>query len=1508
MTATGLARARVLALVPLVAASLLLPVAATTATAAPLDVEPDLTSLPDPMDRGDYTPAVIQETKLGLVDLQEPNSSGTAPGTGQVQSAEQMQIRGQLYYPADRTEPSPVLILVHGNHGSCDVNGNTAVLSCNEFKRNEAGYAYLAENLATWGYTTFSVSQDQMMMRQDNAKGKGMHQRRLLIAAALDALSAANAEGGLPVDANTTIGTTLVGKLDMTRIGLMGHSRGGDGVTSFIDYNRMRTDGPRYPLRGVISLAPVDYERKAPYGVPYMSILPWCDGDVSNLQGARFFERAQYVNGDNAFPVIQSSQLGANHNWYNTVWFADGQDGGNVADAACGNSQPTNSTNVQPNNLRLSGASSYDTPWPYVINNTDTYNPLVNTKISGDPEKMGDQEKIGLATMAAFFRRYVGGEGAFEPYMTGELSTTENHYQIPESACPTSESGIRIDCAERVSTSYFPPASERVDLIRPEIENPLTLNALGGTLSGTGFAYPYLDNGGVTLPAPTAQGFDWCNPEPDHFAPSQLGISTQPTGAKACPLPGKAELGGQNGTRENSPVNHSYGRQLALAWEAGTAATLTADIPAASSDMSGLKALAMGADVNFFDTRNPGTTRTENGVNLPVTYNPEATTQDFVIALIDSEGNEATVNAGDERWGNALHMSTGTTTARTHIVLDQIRVPLAAFEGVDLTSLDRLELRFGVEGTPSSGSIQLADVRFQEAVTDAPLILSDGTEPDQGAGYGAPATGPDPADYLFAYDATPGELILEDTTGNPASNSTWVVDDDMAQCPSANFTSIQAAVNFAAPWDTIVVCEGTYVESTTPTTNGGSPAQSGSKNGLHITKPLRIKGAGADKVTIMPDQSLTTLAGTAPYLRDGGGNVISVTRQSLGSTDTNELFLDLSGVTVTSGTVEAEAGIAFFNAAGRVSDSVIGVGSNPMGWGIVKTGSIRGAGPGTVESEVTVHGSVVTGFRFGGILFDGGLGADGAAGNLERSGIIQHGYVSDTVVTGAGSLGVRYTNGVDGFIKNSRITGNEYGVLLSDAKTETDDVAISGSVITGNTYSVYNANAATTAVREGAPVTVTGSYLASDPVSPVDTQSNPTVIVESPAAGDIEGVPTGVGSFEDAAPTAKLVDPADGEIVNVGQTITPIAKALDDFAVSSATLVVNGTPFATGTVSPFTFTWAPGAELRGTDVTLTTIVTDSAGQQTESSPITITVPDITVDRIAGATRYDVAVGISQQAYPSTAPVVYVASGANYPDALSAGPAAAYEGGPLLLVGPDEVPAAVSAEIARLDPAKIVVVGGTASVTEGAFNTLSALADETVRIAGANRYEVSRSIAEYAFPDEVPLVYIATGEKFPDALAAGGAAGSKDAPVLLVRGSATDLDDASAALLESLGTTQTRVLGGEASVTPGVFDDVDAIATATRLGGADRYEAARTINADAFVTAERAFLATGLNFPDALAGSAWAASAGAPLYVAPGTCVTAGVLADLQALGVTSVTLLGGEASLTPEVFALTPCA
>ena len=75
------------------------------------------------------------------------------------------------------------------------------------------------------------------------------------------ALYAANEETQ-PVDENSNLGDSLVGELDFTRIGLMGHSRGGDGVTNFIDYNRIRPEPlRRYPIRAVIALEPTDYER-----------------------------------------------------------------------------------------------------------------------------------------------------------------------------------------------------------------------------------------------------------------------------------------------------------------------------------------------------------------------------------------------------------------------------------------------------------------------------------------------------------------------------------------------------------------------------------------------------------------------------------------------------------------------------------------------------------------------------------------------------------------------------------------------------------------------------------------------------------------------------------------------------------------------------------------------------------------------------------------------------------------------------------------------------------------------------------------------------------------------------------------------------------------------------------------------------------------------------------------------------------------------------------------------
>ena len=214
--------------------------------------------------------------------------------------------------------------------------------------------------------------------------------------------------------------------------------------------------------------------------------------------------------------------------------------------------------------------------------------------------------------------------------------------------------------------------------------------------------------------------------------------------------------------------------------------------------------------------------------------------------------------------------------------------------------------------------------------------------------------------------------VLAALAPSSAFASTWTVDDDKADCPNARFTSIQAAVDQAAPWDTVVVCPGLYLEQSIPSSGNNSPSQTGSRNGLTITKPLTIKGAGASKVTIRPAAALgASLAGTAPYLRDGGGNVVTVSRQSGGASDDNEMFVDISGVTIESPSAYAESALAFFNASGSFANAKIGTigGTGPYSYGVVMTNSLQGAEAG-IRREVTLEKSLIT----GGVFFDDARG------------------------------------------------------------------------------------------------------------------------------------------------------------------------------------------------------------------------------------------------------------------------------------------------------------------------------------------------------------------------------------------------------------------------------------------------------------------------------------------------------------------------------------------------------
>ncbi|MDO9395161.1 MAG: cell wall-binding repeat-containing protein, partial [Herbiconiux sp.] len=141
------------------------------------------------------------------------------------------------------------------------------------------------------------------------------------------------------------------------------------------------------------------------------------------------------------------------------------------------------------------------------------------------------------------------------------------------------------------------------------------------------------------------------------------------------------------------------------------------------------------------------------------------------------------------------------------------------------------------------------------------------------------------------------------------------------------------------------------------------------------------------------------------------------------------------------------------------------------------------------------------------------------------------------------------------------------------------------------------------------------------------------------------------------------------------------------------------------------------------------------------------------------------------------------------------------------------------------------------------------------------------------------------------------------------GSRYTYTDSTVELLRGLGTTAVTIVGGPNSVNDSLISDsYDNGMTATRIAGASRYETSEAINAASFAApTERVFLASGTGFADALAGDAVAARFGAPLYVVPPECVSRSLQLALERLGTEHVTLVGGEASLSPAVAKLKRC-
>lgn len=227
---------------------------------------------------------------------------------------EPIEMVGHVVEPAESasTGPRPLVLFLHGRHSVCynpdDENGgDDGQWPCRAPQLeipSQLGYDYAQRVLASQGYATVSVRVNGINAQDYRLQDGGADARAEIVERHLDHWA----------------GLAAAHQLDMDRVVLVGHSRGGEGV------DRAALEIPLsapYRIAGQVLVAPTNFGAQTAAYVPTVTLLPYCDGDVSDLQGQKFTDVARdLVAGDTS---LKSSVLvmGANHNYFNTEWTPD---------------------------------------------------------------------------------------------------------------------------------------------------------------------------------------------------------------------------------------------------------------------------------------------------------------------------------------------------------------------------------------------------------------------------------------------------------------------------------------------------------------------------------------------------------------------------------------------------------------------------------------------------------------------------------------------------------------------------------------------------------------------------------------------------------------------------------------------------------------------------------------------------------------------------------------------------------------------------------------------------------------------------------------------------------------------------------------------------------------------------------------------------------------------------------------------------------------------------------
>ena len=244
--------------------------------------------------------------------------------------------------PAADTGPRPLVLFIHGRHSYCydptDSGADGWEWPCEAPLAeipSHLGYDYIQQVLASQGFATVSVRVNGINAQDYRLDDGGADARAEIVESHLD----------------HWVGLAEEHQVDLSQVVLVGHSRGGEGVDRASI--QIPADAP-YTVAGQVLLAPTNFgTQTAPY-VPTVTVLPYCDGDVFDLQGQRFTDSSRDLLDDDTSLKSSVLVMGANHNFFNTEWTPgvaqapawDDWWGGNPT-TQCGKGSPTRLTDSE---------------------------------------------------------------------------------------------------------------------------------------------------------------------------------------------------------------------------------------------------------------------------------------------------------------------------------------------------------------------------------------------------------------------------------------------------------------------------------------------------------------------------------------------------------------------------------------------------------------------------------------------------------------------------------------------------------------------------------------------------------------------------------------------------------------------------------------------------------------------------------------------------------------------------------------------------------------------------------------------------------------------------------------------------------------------------------------------------------------------------------------------------------------------------------------------------------